>query len=73
MLFDTIEKVCLNYNAISQSDEIQIILSNIFNTLRQAGSFHIVAINMAIIDLISKLLLSDHIKSKYLFIILCNF
>lgn len=65
MLFDTIEKVCSNYNSIGQSNEIQIILSNIFNTLRQARSNHIVAINMAIIDLISKLLLSDHIKGIY--------
>lgn len=65
MLFDTIEKVCLNFNTTEQSNEIQNILSNIFNTLHKAGSIHIIAINMAIIDLVSKLLLSDYIKSKY--------
>jgi len=65
MLFDAIEKVCLHYNTTEQSNEIQIILSNILNTLHKAGSIHIVAVNMALIDLVSKLLLSDYIKGIY--------
>lgn len=65
MLFDTIEKVCLKYNSTEQSYEIQKILSNIFNIICKAGSIHVVVINMAIIDLVSKLLLSDKIKGIY--------
>jgi len=65
MLFDTIEKVCLKYNSSTeQSYEIQKILSNIFNIICKAGSIHVVSINMAIIELISKLLLSDKIKGN---------
>jgi len=70
MLFDTIEKVCLKYNSTEQSYEIQKILSNIFNIICKAGSIRVVIIHMAIIDLVSKLLLSDKIKGIYnLFVI----
>ncbi|CAI6361847.1 unnamed protein product [Macrosiphum euphorbiae] len=63
MLFDTIEKVCLKYNSSAeQSNEIQNILSNIFNIICKAGSIHVVSINMAIIELVLKLLVSDKIK-----------
>lgn len=62
MLFNTIEKVCFDCNGIEQSNEIQIILSEIFNTMRKAGKIHVAAINMAMLDLISTILLSDHIK-----------
>lgn len=62
MLFDTIEKVSLNCNTMEESNEIQNILSNIFDTIRKAGPIHIEAITMAIIDLASNLLLSDNIK-----------
>lgn len=65
LLFDTIEKVCLKYNNAEQSNKVQIILSDIFNTLREAGPIHITAINMAMIDLISKILLSDNIKGMF--------
>lgn len=69
MLFDTIEKVCLKYNSpTEQSTEIQIILSNIFNIMCKAGSIHVVSINMAIIELVSKLLLSDKTKGTSLYI-----
>lgn len=62
------------YNNTDKSNEIQIILSNIFDCLRKAGSNNIVAINMAIIDLISKLLLSDTIKGIYYSIsMFCSF
>lgn len=66
MLFDTIDKLCLNYNNTDYSNEIQTILSNIFDTILLAEPIHIMAINMALIDLISKLLLSDNIKGNYL-------
>lgn len=64
MLYNTIENVCLNLK-IEQSIEVPIILSNIFDTMRKAGSIHIAAINMALIDLISKLILSDNIKGIF--------
>jgi len=63
MLFDTIEKVCLKYNSSTeQSNEIQTILSSIFNIICKSGSIHVVSIHMAIIELVSKLLLSDKTK-----------
>lgn len=65
MLFDTIEQVCLNYNSNEQLNKIQIILSKIFDTIHKAGSISNKAINIAIIDLVSKLLLSDKIKGIY--------
>jgi len=69
MLFDTIEKVCLKYNSSTeQSNKIQKILSDIFNIICKAGSIPVVSINMTIIELVSKLLLSDKIKGTYLFI-----
>lgn len=64
-MFDTIEKVCLTYSNINKPNEIQFILSNIFDSLRKTGSINSVTINMAIIDLISKLLLSQNIKGIY--------
>lgn len=65
MLFDTIEKVCLNYNSTEQFYNIQIILSNIFNTIRKAGPINIEAINIAMVDLVSKLILIHNIKGIY--------
>lgn len=65
MLFNVIENVCLKFNTTEQSYDIQNILSNIFDTIRKAGSIHIEAINMAIINLVSKLLLSNNIKGIY--------
>lgn len=65
MLFNTIENVCLN-SKIEQSNETPIILSNIFDTMHKAGSIPIAAINMALIDLISKLILSDNNKGIYM-------
>lgn len=62
MLFNTIEKVCFDCNSVEQSKETQIILSKIFNTMLKAGLIHTAAINMAMLDLISNILLSDHIK-----------
>lgn len=67
MLLDTVEKLCLNET--EHSNDIQSILSNVFDTLRLAGSIQIMAINIALIDLISKLLLSDDIKGILLFCI----
>lgn len=68
MLLDTVEKLCLNET--EHSKDIQSILSNVFDTLRLAGSIQIMAINIALIDLISKLLLSDDIKGIFLFCII---
>lgn len=65
MLFDTIEKVCSNHNDMEQINDIQIILSDIFDTIRKVGLIRCVAVTMAIIDLISKLLLSKNIKGIY--------
>lgn len=65
MLFDTIEKVCLNHNNTDQINDIQIILSDIFDTIRKKGLIHCAAVTMDIIDLISKLLLSKIIKGIY--------
>ncbi|VVC41563.1 Hypothetical protein CINCED_3A002699 [Cinara cedri] len=62
MLFDTIEQVCLKYNSNDQLNKIQIILSDIFDTIRKAGPINSTTINIAIINLVSKLLLSDNIK-----------
>lgn len=73
MLFDTIERVCLKYNSSTdQSKKIQTILSNIFNIICKAGSIHVVSINMAIIELVSKLLLSDKIKGTYLYFLVIS-
>lgn len=67
-MFDTIERVCSTYyNTTDKPNEIQIILSKIFDSFRKEGSINSVAINMAIIDLISKLLFSQNIKGIYNF------
>lgn len=65
ILFDIIEQVCLNYKNNEQFTKIQIILSNIFDTIRKAGSINIIAMNMTLIDLVAKLLLSDDIKGIF--------
>lgn len=62
MLFDIIQEICLDCNTIEQSNKVQIILSDILDTICKTGSVHIPAINLAIIELVSKVLLSDNIK-----------
>lgn len=61
-MFDTIEKVCSTYNNTDKPNEIQIILCDIFDSLRKKGSINSIAINMAIIDLIANLLFSQNSK-----------